>query len=217
MGSDGYFALDVAADAQGPGSLPILPGARSIMVRVLHRDPQGEPARLVLTGGPPVRDLALAQGSTEAALGQVAGALLGSIRTFLEWSAVASAAKNSFHSETPQMAQGVQGDPDTIYYLGSYDLAEGEWLDVTIPAGIPGYWSLHAYNHWCESLPGAGTGDNACTAEADGSIRIAIGPSMWGDAPNRIDTLGRRRGALIFRAIGAGAVAVPQTIVHAAG
>jgi hypothetical protein len=214
VGEDGHFTLDVAVDAEGPGSLPILPGARSIMVRVLHRDPQGEPARLVLSGRPPVRDLTLAQGSTEAALGQVAAALVGSIRTFLEWSAVTSAARNGFHAETPQMTQGVQGDPDTIYYLGSYDLAEGERLEVTIPASIPGYWSLHAYNHWCESLPGAGVGDNACVAEPDGSIRIAIGPSVWGNVPNRIDTLGRRRGALIFRAIGASAVAVLQTTVE---
>jgi hypothetical protein len=106
------FALDVAAGAEGPGTLPILPGARSIMMRVLHRDPGDEPARLVLSGGPPIRDLALAQGSTAAALGQVAQALTGSIRTFLEWSAVTSAARNAFHAEAPQMAQGVQGDPD---------------------------------------------------------------------------------------------------------
>jgi serine/threonine-protein kinase len=37
---------------------------------VLHRDPVGEPARLVLNGGPPIRDLGLTQGSAEAALGQ---------------------------------------------------------------------------------------------------------------------------------------------------
>jgi hypothetical protein len=208
---DGRFAVDVAADAAGSGSLPILPGARSIMMRVLHRDPHGEPARLVLSGGPQVRDLALAQGSTDGALGQVAQALVGSIRTFLEWSAVTSVARNRFHAEAPEMAQGVQGDPDTIYFLGSYDLAEGEWLDVTLPGGIPGYWSLHAYNHWCESLPGASMGDNIASPDADGTIRIAIGPSVWGDAANRIDTLGRLRGALIFRAIGADKVAVPRT------
>jgi hypothetical protein len=211
---EGRFALDIAVDASGPGALPILPDARSILVRVLHRDPQGEPARVTLAGGPPIRDLTLAQGSTEAALGQVARSLLGSIRTFLEWSAVTSSAKNGFHAETPPMAQTVQGDPDTIYFLGSYDLAEGQWLEVTLPAGIPGYWSLHAYNHWCESLPGASMGDNVAVAEPDGSIRIAIGPRAWGDIPNRIDTLGRLRGALIVRIIGAGAVAVPRTSVN---
>jgi hypothetical protein len=212
-GPDGSFALDVAADAEGPNTLKILPGARVFTIRVLHRDPRAEPARLLLTGGQPVRDLTLAQGSTEAALGQVAQALVGSIRMFLEWSAVTNAARNAFLAEEPKMAQGVQGDPDTTYYLGSYDLAEGEWLEVSFPAGIPGYWSLHAYDHWCEHLPGASMGDNLAKVDPDGTVRIALGSDAPANA-NRIDTIGRRRGALIFRAIGAGSVAVPQTKVH---
>jgi hypothetical protein len=212
--ADGRFAVDIATDANGPRALTIRPGARVVMVRTLHRDPAGDPARLAITGGPPIRDLTLAQGSADAALERVAQTLLSSIRTFLEWSAVTSAAINTFHAETPHMAQGVQGDPDTIYFLGSFNLGEGEWLEVTVPAGIPGYWSLHAYNYWCESLPGAGVGDNNCIAEADGGIRIAVGPTAGGDAPNRIDTLGRRRGALICRVIGATKIAVPTTEVR---
>jgi len=212
--SDGRFTVDIATDANGPHTLTIRPGARVVMIRTLHRDPTGDPARLVMAGGAPIRDLTLAQGSADAALGQVAQALLASIRTFLEWSAVASAAVNIFHAETPRMAQAVQGDPDTIYFLGSFNLGEGQWLEVTMPAGIPGYWSLHAYNYWCESLPGAGVGDNNCIAGADGDIRIVLGPVAGGDAPNRIDTRGRGRGALICRFIGAVKVAVPTTVVR---
>jgi hypothetical protein len=212
----GRFAVNIAAEATGPGTLPIPPGARVVMIRTLHRDENGEPARLTLHGGPPVGDLGLAQGSTDGALGQVAHGMATHIPTFLEWSAVTSAAVNSFHAEAPPMAQGVQGDPDTIYFLGSYNLAEGEWLEVTMPAGVPGYWSLHAYNYWCESLPGAGVGDNSCVAEPDGSIRIAIGPNAPSDAPNRIGTLGCRRGALICRVIGATSVAVPDAVVRRA-
>lgn len=211
--ASGHFMLDVAADATGPGTLTILPGARVLMIRILHRAKSGAPARLVLHGAPPPRGLTLAQGSTEAALAQVARGLTGSVRQFLEWSAVTSAAANRFHAEAPAMAQGVQGDPDTIYFLGSFNLAEGEWLEVTMPAGIPGYWSLHAYNHWCESLPGASAGDNNSIAGPDGRIRIAIGPTRRGDAPNKIDTLGRTRGALICRIIGAKHVDVPQAML----
>jgi hypothetical protein len=212
--ADGHFTLDITAHAEGPNTLQILPGARVLMIRTLHRDASAAPARLVLEGAPPVRDMTLAQGSTEAALAQVARSLTGSIRQFLEWSAVTSAARNGFHEKTPTMEQGVQGDPDTIYYLGSYDLAAGEWLEVTMPAAIPGYWSLHAYNHWCESLPGASAGNHSGVTEGDGRIRIAIGPAGWGNAPNRIDTLGRKRGALICRIIGAQNVAVPEAQVH---
>jgi Protein of unknown function (DUF1254) len=215
VGVDGRFAVDIATDAAGAGALTIGPNARVVMIRTLHRDAAGMPARLALTGGPPIKDLTLARGNTDAALQQVAQSLLGSIRTFLEWSAVTSAASNAFHAETPAMTQGVQGDPDTIYFLGSFNLRKGESLEVTLPAGIPGYWSLHAYNHWCESLPGAGIGDNNCIAADDGSVRIAVGPEAE-DVPNRVDTLGRSRGALICRFIGASNVAVPKSVVRAA-
>jgi hypothetical protein len=214
VGSDGHFAVDIATDAEGGRSLTISPDARVVMIRTLHRDSTGDPARLILTGAPPVKDLTLAQGSVAAALAQVGQTLLDSIRTFLEWSAVTSAAVNGFHAKTPNMAQGVQGDPDTIYFLGSFNLWEGEWLEVTIPGGIPGYWSLHAYNYWCESLPGASMGDNNSIAEADGNIRITVGPTVGCDALNRIDTLGRRRGALICRFIGAVDTVVPTTVVR---
>jgi hypothetical protein len=219
--TEGRFALDIAADAAGADTLPITPGARVVMMRTLHRNPHSEPARLVLNGGAPVADLTLAQGSAEGALGQVAQGLLTSIRSFLEWSAATSAAPNRFLAKEPKLTQGVQGDPDTIYYLGYYQLEPGEWLEVTMPAGFstswPAYWSLHAYNHWCESLPGASMGNDRCVTDASGRIRIAIGPDSPGDAPNRINTLGRRRGVLICRIIGAEAVAVPETRLHRAG
>jgi hypothetical protein len=206
VAADGHFVVDIAADADGPGTLPIKPGARVIMMRTLHRDPNGAPARLKLEGGPPIRDLTLAQGNSEAALGQVAQAVRTSITNFLQWTAATAAAPNRFLAEEPVFTQSVQGDPDTIYYLGYFRLEPGEWLEVTMPAGISGYWSLHAYNHWCESLPGASAGNNS-----DGRIRIAIGPESAGKAPNQIDTLGRHRGVLICRVIGAEAVAMPQT------
>ena len=46
-------------------------------------------------------------------------------------------------------------------------------------------------------------------------IRIAIGPKTPAEAANRIDTLGRRRGALICRIIGAGAC--PSAVVRRGG
>ena len=69
---DGCFALDIAADAEGPGTLAIPEGARMLMMRVLHRD--GTPAaQLSLAGGVPQRGPTLAGCSAEAALAQVSG------------------------------------------------------------------------------------------------------------------------------------------------
>ena len=216
-GPDGYFALDIAADAAGAGALTIHPDARVLLVRTLHRDALGVPARLTLAGGPPPKDMTLAQGSTEAALGQVARAMLNSVRQFLEWSRVASSIANGFLSETPDMAQGVQGEPDTTYFLGSYDLPEGGWLEILMPARMTGYWSLHVYNHWCEALPGAGVHDRSAVRDPNGGVRITLGPALGATLPNRIDTLGRRRGVLVCRFLGSRGTTVPLTRLHAPG
>jgi hypothetical protein len=200
----GAFTLDLSAGAAGPGALPIPPDARILLIRVLHRDPAAEPARLRLTGGAPPRDLALMTGAAQGALGAVAFMLRSNVRQYLQWTAAVLRHPNRFESAPPELAEAVQGDPDTQYFLGSFALGESEWLEVTMPADLSGYWSVHAYNYWFEHLQTPGADDRSARADPDGRIRIAIGPATPNDAANRIDTLGRRRGALICRIIGAG-------------
>ena len=72
-----------------------------------------------------------------------------------------------------------------------------------------GHWSLHAYNHWCEYLTGASVHDASAVANDGGRVRVCIGPSLAAGLPNRIDTLGRRRGVLIFRTLGASEQQLP--------
>lgn len=211
--AEGGFDLEIAADP-APGGLAIAPDARLLLIRTLHREPEGQPARLVLEGASRPRDLALAQGSAEGALAQAARVTLTGVRQFLEWSAATSAAPNRFLTELPELSQGVQGDANTDYHLGYFQLGAGEWLEVTMPPGVPGYWSLHAYNHWCEALLGAGAHDRNATPDADGCIRIAIGPDAPHDASNRVDTRGRRRGVLICRLIDAPGVGAPQAVLR---
>lgn len=197
---DGSFAIDLGPD----GALPIAPGTRVMLTRTLHRDPDGEPARLRLTGGAEASGLALAMGSNDAALGFVAHSLLNNVREYLKWTEVARSYRNRLDAAPSELAETVQGDRDTQYFLGGYDLDEGEWLEVTMPAGIAGYWSLHAYNYWYEHLQTSGAHDRNATADADGRVRIAVGPKLPQGAANRIDTLGRRKGAFVCRIIGAG-------------
>jgi hypothetical protein len=209
----GGFALDLSAGAGRPRGLAIPPEARILLIRILHRDPAAEPARLRLSGGAPARDLALMTGSPQGALGVVAFMLRSNVRQYLQWTAAVLRHPNRFESAPPELAEGVQGDPDTQYFLGGFDLAEDEWLAVTMPADLSGYWSVHAYNYWFEHLQTPGVHDRNARADPGGRVRIAIGPAPPKDAANRIDTLGRRRGALICRIIGAGGFpsAHPQT------
>ena len=200
VAADGSFALDIGGDA-----LPIAPGTRVMLTRTLHRDPAADPAKLRFTGGAPAKGLALAMGSAAGALGFVAHSLGSNVREYLKWTSAARGYRNRLDVAPPELTATVQGDRDTQYFLGGFDLAEGEWLDVTMPADLgAGYWSLHAYNYWYEHLQTPGAHDRNVVADADGRIRIAVGPNPPSGAANHIDTLGRRKGAFVCRIIGGG-------------
>lgn len=209
-GADGSFSLDIAADADGRGAMAIPPAARSLVVRVLHRDARADPARVRLEGGPAARDLTLATGSAGGALEQAGRSLLLWIRQYLKWTNLLSAQSNRIGEAPPSLADAVIGDANTRYWLGYYELKDGEWLEILMPRGLDGYWSLNAYNHWMEQLPGAGAHDRNTSPDDDGRIRIGLGPNPPA-VRNRIDTLGRRRGVLILRAIGGDPQREPET------
>lgn len=196
---DGSFSLEI-----GGAELPILPGTRVMLARVLHRDPCSDPARLRFSGGAVPAGPALITGSADGALAFVARSLASNVGEYLKWSAAAGELHNRLDVAPPALTAAVQGDPDTQYYLGGFDLADGEWLEVVMPPGIAGYWSLHAYNYWYEQLQIAGVHDRNAKTGVDGRIRIAVGPVLPKTADNRIDTLGRRRGAFICRIIDPG-------------
>lgn len=203
-GPDGTFALDIAGDANGQSALVIRPGVRVMLARILHRDPDSEPARLRFKGGRPAQGLALMTGTNDGALSFVARSLGNNVREYLKWTRAVQTHPNHFEPAPPELAETVQGDPDTQYFLGSFNLAEGEWLEVTMPAHVSGYWSINAYNFWFEHLQTLGVNDRNARPDPDGRVRIAIGPDPLGNHVNRIDTLGRSRGSLICRIIGAG-------------
>lgn len=208
--ADGRFMLEIAADASGPGTLAILPGTRVLLIRTLHRDPAAEPARLDLSPVAAPSPLA-PPGAGDAVLNHVARAMPASIAEYLKWTRIVSTHPNRFAAAPPELAASVQGDPDTQYFLGAFDLGPGEWLEARVPPGLPGYWSVHAYNYWFEGLQTPGVHDRNASAGEDGAILIRIGPGVPADLPNRIDTAGRSKGALICRIIGASPIAPPET------
>jgi hypothetical protein len=213
-GPDGEFSLDIAADAQGPGALAVPPGARILMFRALHRD-SSAPAQLDLAGGPPQLGPTLVGGSSDAALAHVANMVRSNVAEYLKWMVAARNLPNRLGEAPPELADTVVGDAGTQYFLGGFDLAEEEWLEVTMPAGLSGYWSLHAYNFWYEHLVTPGVHDRNAVVGEDGLIRIAVGAELPTDAANRIDTLGRRRGAFVCRIVGNETqIQAPETIVH---
>jgi hypothetical protein len=215
--ADGRFSLDITSDASGPGRLSIPPQCRVLVTRTLHRDPGGKRARLSLFGGEQVTGLALATGTSEGALARAAQTVVSSVREYLKWTRVAASKPNRFDIPAPELAATVQGDRDTSYYLGYFDLGPGEWLEVCLPDEPPGYWSINIYNHWFESLQVDGVHDRNALKDSDGAVRVQIGPCVPGKLANRIDTMGRTRGALICRIIGARKASMPEARLIRAG
>lgn len=215
--SDGRFALEIAADASGPGTLTIAPGARILMFRILHRD-ASPPARLSLSGGAPQRGPSLMTGTSEGALGHVAKTVRANFTEYMKWVNAARNLPNRLDSAPEELADTVIGDADTQYFLGGYDLRDNEWLEVVLPGNLGGYWSLHAYNYWYEHLVTPGVHDRNAIPGSDGKVTIAVGSDAPADAANRIDTLGRRKGAFVCRIVGnGGEVRPPVTRVRTPG
>lgn len=212
--SRGHFTLEIGPDVSGPNTLPVTPDTRVLIVRILHRSTEEQSGSVRLSGATAPRDLTLATGGSDGALSQAGQMALRSVRQFLRWSQLCAAAPNRFQTPPPEIAAEAQGDPDTTYCLGYYELEEGQWLEVLMPEGLAGYWSLHAYNHWCESLPGAGVHDLNAVPGDDGRIRVRIGPALPSGLANGVDTLGRRRGVLVFRSIGSTAAPTPEALVR---
>ena len=214
--ADGVFSLDISAHGDNATALRISPSARLLMCRILHRDTSA-PAHLELKGAAAPQGPALTGGSNEAALRQAANSLRANITEYMKWVRAAKKLRNRLDVAPPELTEAVVGDADTQYFLGGFDLAEGEWLEVVLPADLTGYWSLHVYNVWYEHLVTPGVHDRNAVGAADGLIRVAVGPETPLDAVNRIDTLGRRKGAFVCRIVGhTERVSAPQTRLHSA-
>ncbi len=211
--ANGNFQIDISASANGPLALPLQPEACILLIRTLHRSQSGVPARLQLLGATPSADLALTGGSSEAALVRVTQTTIGSIRQFISWSQQAASYPNQFRGDVEGLEQTLQGDPNTDYFLGYFDLADDEVLQVTMPADLIGYWSIHAYNHWCEYLPGASAHDLNTYANGEGVTVIHIGPRLSSGTVNPVDTKGRKKGVLICRVIDDVLATPPETAV----
>ncbi|MFC3172843.1 hypothetical protein ACFOD9_01110 [Novosphingobium bradum] len=205
-GPDGAFALELGPEARGPEAMALPPEARSLLIRVLHRDPRAAPARLLLDGAPPPASAStptgLPMGDGAAMLAGAARMFLAQVREYLGWVAAMAPARNALALPPPELAEKVLGDADTQYFLGTFDLAPGEHLEIAMPRGITGYWSVHACSHWLEHLRTPGADDRRVRPDGDGRLRFVVGPDEVGGGAFRLDTAGRRRGALIGRVVG---------------
>jgi hypothetical protein len=195
------------------GQLRTSPETQHIMVRELLRPPGTRAAdmRLTLADG-----TALPPPPAHCDLARTAGWVVAIARNFARWSELMAERPNELTLPPEELAAAYLGDAGTHYFPGYYDLAEDEVLVVERPA-LPCYtWSLSTYTHWLEPLPHPFTAtaltDNLRLGlPADAAATFRLSPTAGNGAT--IIT-GRRRGAMLFRTIGAEEVVVPRARVE---
>ena len=92
--------------------------------------------------------------------------------------------------------------PDNLYMIGTFRLAPGQLLELTIRPPATRYWSVTLENIWHECLDPGRTRSSLTNASAvaspDGTVRVLVGETDPG-APNWLATGGRHRGFVLLR------------------
>lgn len=221
---DGNFEIIASQNQQEGNWLPLVEQSNSLMVRQTVLDRQNDqPADLeieLLNGGtvtaPPPAPLDAAKfGKSIQTAGLFVGGVIGQ---FINWTNTFRQNPNKILPTDAKLLEFAEGDPNTRYYNGYFDLAEGEALEVILDPPNCEYWNIQVTNHWLESLDFLDyqTAFNHASAKpsSDGKVRILIAKTDPG-TENWIDTAGHDRGCISMRWIKADHDSQPETrIVH---
>jgi len=122
--------------------------------------------------------------------------------------------RNGFPPATAKPELG--GAEENVNGWGHYDLGPDEALVVEVLPARARYWSLHLGNFWWESLDYAGhqtsLNGHQAVLDADGRFRAVIAHRDPG-VPNWLDTMGHRRGPMLFRWVVTESAPEPVTTV----
>jgi len=139
-------------------------------------------------------------------LDRAGGIVAGTVGQFLGWTKDFAAHPHEIRPLDPALMTFAQGDPNTRYNYGYWELDEDEAFVIEFTPPECEYWNLQIGNHWLESFDfmHRNTHVNHHTAIPDerGVVRVVVSPSDPGQ-PNWLDTAGHRRGALALRWVGA--------------
>jgi len=205
--AEGNFEIRISCSEQSGNWLPMLPETSQLMIRqaLLDRGRQ-RPAHFEIerVGGEDAPRPLDAETYTQRL--QQAGAYVeGAIAQFLAWSRNFAESPNQVLPLDPVLAGNAQGDPNTHYYGGYYEIGEAEALLIDLRPPDCEYWNLQLCNHWLESLDyehhTVHVNHHSALPDATGRVRVVVAhakPSL----PNWLDTAGHRRGGMFLRWVG---------------
>jgi len=205
--AQGNFEIQVSREEKAGNWLPLLQESNAILIRQTVLDRAGDtPANLTiqcLAGEAAVTALEPLQAEAFEKSLQLAGLFVGGVvGQFLHWTNTFKAASNEIHPLDPSLLAFAQGDPNTSYNNGYFELAAGEVLEVELAPPACDYWNLQITNHWLESLDyldyRTHYNHGNARVDSDGKVRLYIARTDPG-RPNWIDTAGHDRGCIALR------------------
>ncbi|MCY4133714.1 MAG: DUF1214 domain-containing protein [bacterium] len=208
LDADGCFEVAISTEPQSGPRLAMKEGTNALTIRQTLLDrPNQTPAELVLertdAGGPPQP---VDPGRLSDALGRAGFTVAAVVGQFLGWTASFAAHPHEIWPIDPELLAFAQGDPDTSYNYGYYDLGpDVAWIIEFKPPECE-YWNIQLGNHWLESLDfeyyRTSLNHHTATVEDDGTVRVVVARRDPGH-PNWLDTAGHSRGGLALRWVGA--------------
>ncbi|WP_420640048.1 DUF1214 domain-containing protein [Candidatus Poriferisocius sp.] len=208
MDEDGGFEVAISAEPRPGAWLAMSEGTNSLTIRQTLLDrPRQTPAALTLErtdGGSPPQPVDPER--LAGALGRAGFTVAAVVDQFLGWTAAFAAHPHRIRPIDPELLAFAQGDPDTSYNYGYFDLAADEaWIIEFEPPECE-YWNIQLGNHWLESLDfehyRTSINHHTAVVEDDGTIRVVVAHRDPGH-PNWLDTAGHTRGGLALRWVGA--------------
>jgi len=201
----GCFAVTIEPGTPTRNRLPLQPTSNMLILRELDLRPDDLPAELRLDCLSAPADAATPPGAGGLAAAQQF--IEGMAVQFLRWTQRFAECRNRMMPLPEDLDQAVRGDPGTLYYVGSFDLAEDEQLEIAIPGVACDYWGLALSTYWLEPLA-ARLNHATAQADADGVCRVRLSRCAI-EGINALDTGGLGRGVMWYRTINADRQAVP--------
>ena len=209
VATGGLFEVTISTEPRPGPWLAMKEGTNSLTIRQTLLDrPNQTPAELTLErtdGGSPPQPVDPER--LAGALGRAGFTVTAVVDQFLGWSAGFAAHPHRIRPIDPELLAFAQGDPDTSYNYGYYDLGPDEaWIIEFEPPECE-YWNIQLGNHWLESLDfehyRTSLNHHTAVVEGSGTVRAVVARRDPGH-PNWLDTAGHARGGLALRWVGAG-------------
>ncbi len=205
--ADGGFEVRISCARQAGNWLAMKPDTSQLLIRelLLDRRHQRPCAFEIERVGGSKAGVPLDPTRYAAQIGLAGGYVEGAIAQVLGWSVAFARHRNQVRPLDETLAAAAQGDPNTHYYGGYYEIENDEALLVDLVPPPCEYWNLQLCNHWLESLDywkhTVSVNHHTAVPRDDGSVRLVVTHADPG-VPNWLDTAGHRRGGIFLRWVG---------------